>query len=141
MNPLLLDILPWVHQGACCSQLLLLLLGQHLGKQFPDDLVNAAGGLCYGIGHSNGVCGLLTGGSLCLALLAKNDIPTRDSLVHDYAVWFEQYVAPKSVRCEDICASVPGQASLSACGDLLAACWESLCVHANSYDLLSPNTP
>ena len=36
MHPLMLELLPWVRQGYCCSQLLLLLLLQARGRRIPD---------------------------------------------------------------------------------------------------------
>ncbi|MFR8277140.1 MAG: C-GCAxxG-C-C family (seleno)protein [Desulfovibrio fairfieldensis] len=63
MNPLMLELLPMVGQGYCCSQLLILLMLQARDQQNPD-LVRAMQGLCHGIGQSDGPCGLLTGGAL-----------------------------------------------------------------------------
>ena len=61
MNPMMMELLPLVHQGYCCSQLLLLLMLQAQDRQNPG-VVRAAQGLCHGIGQSDGPCGLLTGG-------------------------------------------------------------------------------
>ena len=69
MHPLMMDLLPLVRQGYCCSQLLVQLLVQAQGREVPD-LVRALHGLCHGIGQSGGPCGLLTGGACVLALLA-----------------------------------------------------------------------
>ena len=69
MHPLMMDLLPLVRQGYCCSQLLVQLLVQAQGREIPD-LVRALHGLCHGIGQSGGPCGLLTGGACVLALLA-----------------------------------------------------------------------
>lgn len=78
MNPMMMELLPLVHQGYCCSQLLLLLMLQAQDKQNPG-VVRAAQGLCHGIGQSDGPCGLLTGGACALALVAgkgaENEIP------------------------------------------------------------------
>ena len=69
MNPMMMELLPLVHQGYCCSQLLLLLMLQAQDRQNPG-VVRAAQGLCHGIGQSDGPCGLLTGGACALALAA-----------------------------------------------------------------------
>lgn len=53
MNPLMLELLPMVRQGYCCSQLLILLMLQARDQQNPD-LVRAMQGLCHGIGQSDG---------------------------------------------------------------------------------------
>ena len=75
MHPLMMDLLPLVRQGYCCSQLLVQLLVQAQGREVPD-LVRALHGLCHGIGQSGGPCGLLTGGACVLALLAGARRPT-----------------------------------------------------------------
>ena len=78
MNPMMMELLPLVHQGYCCSQLLLLLMLQAQDRQNPG-VVRAAQGLCHGIGQSDGPCGLLTGGACALALAAgkgaEDEIP------------------------------------------------------------------
>ena len=53
MNPVLMDVLPFVRQGFCCSQLLMLLMLQARGEENPA-LVRSLQGLCHGIGHSEG---------------------------------------------------------------------------------------
>ena len=45
MHPLMMDLLPLVRQGYCCSQLLVQLLVQAQGREVPD-LVRALHGLC-----------------------------------------------------------------------------------------------
>ena len=45
MNPMMMELLPLVHQGYCCSQLLLLLMLQAQDRQNPG-VVRAAQGLC-----------------------------------------------------------------------------------------------
>ena len=60
MHPMMLELLPWVRQGYCCSQLLLLLMLRIMDQESAP-VVRAAQGLCHGIGQSDGPCGLLTG--------------------------------------------------------------------------------
>ena len=55
MNPMMMELLSLVHQGYCCSQLLLLLMLQAQDRQNPG-VVRAAQGLCHGIGQSDGPC-------------------------------------------------------------------------------------
>ena len=93
MNPMMMELLPLVHQGYCCSQLLLLLMLQAQDRQNPG-VVRAAQGLCHGIGQSDGPCGLLTGGACALALAAgkgaEDEIPhpMLTPMLNDYASWF-----------------------------------------------------
>lgn len=84
MNPLMLELLPMVRQGYCCSQLLILLMLQARDQQNPD-LVRAMQGLCHGIGQSDGPCGLLTGGACALALAAGQRRGRRDGPSHAHA--------------------------------------------------------
>ena len=46
MNPVMMALMPWVRQGYCCGQLLILLMLQAMERENPD-LVCAAGGLCH----------------------------------------------------------------------------------------------
>ena len=88
MNPVMMALMPWVRQGYCCGQLLTLLMMQAMERENPD-LVCAAGGLCHGLGHSDGPCGLLTSGALALALAAGtaqdgvSPHPMRTPVIHE----------------------------------------------------------
>ena len=46
MNPMMMELLPLVHEGYCCSQLLMLLMLQARDQENPD-LVRAVHGLCH----------------------------------------------------------------------------------------------
>ena len=151
MHPLMLELLPWVRQGYCCSQLLLLLLLQAREEENPG-LVRAMQGLCVGIGHADGPCGLLTGGACALGLLAgkgaddEDAQPLLEALLNDYAQWFaERTRAYGGTGCDEVApglaaeqgrASVPGQpADPAGCGDLLADCWEKILDLMQTYEL------
>lgn len=149
MNPLLLELLPLVRQGYCCSQLLILLMLQVRDQQNPE-LVRAMHGLCHGIGQSDGPCGLLTGGACALALAvgkgADNETahPMLTPILNDYAMWFYERVNPYGgISCGCIAAGLGavadgeqgGTPDPGACGDLLAECWEKILELAQSYDL------
>lgn len=151
MNPLLLELLPWVRQGYCCSQLLLLLLLQAQGVENPA-LLRAMQGLCVGIGYSGGPCGLLTGGAATLACVAgkgqdtEQPHPLLDALLNDYARWFEERTrAFGGTYCDAVAQglaveqgrAVPaGQTPDPAgCGDLLAECWEKILDLMQAYEL------
>ncbi len=65
MNAVMLELVPWVREGYCCSQLLMLMILRAQGVENPG-LVRAMGGLCHGMGQSGGASGLLTGGAAAL---------------------------------------------------------------------------
>ena len=148
MHPMMMDLLPLVHQGYCCSQLLVLFMSQAMDRECPD-VVRAAQGLCHGIGQSDGPCGLLTGGASALALAAGKGAadetahPMLTPLLYDYAAWFEERTASfGGIRCGQVAAGLGASSGAAgetpnpvACGDLLAECWEKMLELAQSYEL------
>ena len=149
MNALLLDILPQVRQGYCCSQLLFTLAQQLTGVE-DAGLMLAMRGLCHGIGQSGGPCGLLTGGAAVLAWLSstKEDEPhpMLDAMTNEYASWFmERTGAYGGTGCENVSRGLAAEAGaplpeggmppMELCGDLLAECWEKLLDIYDSYGL------
>jgi hypothetical protein len=150
MNPLLLEILPLVRQGYCCSQLLMLLLLQGFGHENPE-LVRAMHGLCHGMGGSEGPCGLLSGGACVLGCVAgrgkegEEPLPSFVPLVAEYQQWFAGRTEPYGgTACFQIMqglsaeTGVPGpvagaQPSPSLCGDFFAECWEKICALSEEY--------
>ena len=134
MNALMLELIPLIREGYCCSQLLVLLVLQQQGVENPG-LVRAAGGLCHGMGQSGGACGLLTGGAAALGYLACKGAageaahPMAEPLINDYAAWFAQHVCTggcRDVSCPSIQEKTGGGADMTLCGALLAECWEKL---------------
>lgn len=154
MHPLMLELLPWVRQGYCCSQLLMLLVLRERGGENPE-LVRAMHGLCHGIGQSGGPCGLLTGGACALALLAGRGAdqeqahPYLTPLLNDYAEWFYarttgygghscSCVAPGLARDAGHAPAGQGEDALPdpmLCGSLLAECWDRLVELCAEYEL------
>ncbi len=150
MHPVLMELLPYVKEGYCCSQLLTLLVLQAQGKE-NQDLVRATHGLCMGLGFSNGPCGLLTGGATALGLLAGHgdaDSPAHPAfmpLINEYATWFYEYTAQYGgYTCDTITSNLGNRNSaasdeqdidLLACGTLLGACWEKIIELADSYTI------
>jgi hypothetical protein len=150
MNPLVLEILPLVRQGYCCSQLLMLLLLQGFGHENPA-LVRAVHGLCYGMGGSEGPCGLLSGGACVLGCLAgrgrdgEEAHPSFVPLVAEYQQWFagrtEKYGGTECFRVMQglgadtgVPAPVAGaQPSPSLCGGFFAECWEKILTLCEDY--------
>lgn len=100
MNALMLELIPLIREGYCCSQLLVLLVLQQQGVENPG-LVRAAGGLCHGMGQSGGACGLLTGGAAALGYLAckgaagETAHPMAEPLINDYAACLPSMYAPE----------------------------------------------
>ena len=147
MHPLLLDLIPKIRQDYCCSQLLLLLMLQSLGKESPE-LIRASQGLCHGLGESNGPCGLLTGGACAISLVCGKGADHEEAhalllpLINDYASWFSKRTeAYGGTGCEDIlkalgaCTPQQGAARMLACGDLLAECWQKIAQLLQDYDI------
>lgn len=149
MNALLLDILPQVRQGYCCSQLLFSLAQQLVGVESPD-LMLTMRGLCHGIGQSGGPCGLLTGGAAVLAWLSTTredePHPMLDAMTNEYAAWFmERTGGYGGAGCENVSRGLAAEAGsplpeggmppMELCGDLLAECWEKLLDLYDSYGL------
>ena len=148
MNPVMMALMPWVRQGYCCGQLLTLLMLQAMERENPD-LVCAAGGLCHGLGHSDGPCGLLTSGAMALALAAGtaqdgvSPHPMQTPVIHEYAAWFYERVASYGgLRCSQIARGLGASSGQQgeepnpvACGELLAECWEKMLELVQNYEL------
>lgn len=144
------DVLPFVRQGYCCSQILLLLALQAQGSENPG-LVRAVSGLCHGLGQSGGNCGLLTGGACVLAYFSgkgsdfEQANPMFDPLINEYATWFVEMTQKKYGGCN--CPQILGEAlsesvrpDMSRCGDMLAQCWEKILELCDSYSI-DPTMP
>lgn len=148
MNPMMMELLPLVHEGYCCSQLLVLLMLQVRDEENPG-LVRAVHGLCHGIGQSDGPCGLFTGGACALALSAgkgaahETPHPMLAPLLNDYATWFYERTGPYGGQsCGQVAAGLGALSGVAgempnpvACGDLLADCWGKIMELVQSYDL------
>ncbi len=102
MNPLLLEILPLIKQGYCCSQLLIHLLLQGAGQE-NHQLIRAMHALCFGMGSSEGPCGLLSGGACVLGCFAgrgeldESAHPSLAPMVDEYLQWFLQKTQGQSL--------------------------------------------
>lgn len=152
MNPLLLEIMPLVKEGWCCSQMLLLLLLQALDRENPD-LVRAVHGLCHGQGDSEGPCGLLTGGACALGCLAgrgtagESAHPSFTPLLSDYRQWFAgRTEAYGGIACFRIMEGLSARTGITRpaagetpnpalCGDLFAECWEKILSLLEAYEI------
>ncbi len=159
MNPLLLELLPYIRKGYCCSQLLMLLLLQSTGEEAPE-LVRAMEGLCHGMGNTEGPCGLLTGGACVLGCVAGRGTEAEDPspmlapLLGEYQQWFASRTdAFGGSACYQISAGLagtpqrgtdatahsggtaPAKPDATACGALLAESWEKICQLLEEYGI------
>ena len=82
-------------QGFHCSQILLMVGLERLGKHNPD-LVRAMTGLANGLGHMGKTCGVLTGAICLLGLYAgrgaaeEQEHPLLTVMVQNLVSWFEE---------------------------------------------------
>ena len=92
-------------QGFCCSQIILILGLDDLGRENPD-LIKAMHGLCGGIGRSGKTCGALTGGVCLIGLNVGKGTPSVlghakiNLMINDLMEWFEEVHG--SLDCEGI---------------------------------------
>jgi len=101
-------------QGFYCSQIILLLGMDLLGKDNPD-LVRSMHGLARGLGDSAEICGALTGSACLLGLYAgkgfpdEEEDPRLDLMVGDLVRWFKSAYIPRfgGIRCEEILSNDP----------------------------------
>lgn len=102
-------------QGFYCSQILILMGLDMLGKSNPD-LVGAAQGLAGGLGFQGELCGSLTGSACLLGLYAGKKVPgdeedpRLDFMIEDLVKWFQSTIGEKygGCRCDDILGKQPG---------------------------------
>jgi hypothetical protein len=106
-------------QGFYCSQILMLMGLDLLGKENPD-LVGAVHGLAGGLGFSGELCGGLTGGACLLGLYAGRKLPgdeedpRLDFMVEDLVKWFKVEIGDKygGCRCDEIIGNQPGNQAI-----------------------------
>jgi len=98
-------------QGFFCSQVLILMGLEQMGKSNPD-LVRAMHGLSNGLGFSGELCGALIGGAALLGLYAGRGTPEQEDdprvvfMVEDLVKWFKAEFTCQfgGIRCEEILA-------------------------------------
>ncbi|MDR2725129.1 MAG: C-GCAxxG-C-C family protein [Candidatus Adiutrix sp.] len=152
MNTLVDEIMLHVSQGYCCSQVLMLLQMRKFGHENPE-LIRAMHGLCYGIGGSEGPCGLLSGGACVFGYLIgrgkdqESAHPSFVPLAADYQQWFavrtERYGGTACFQImEGLSAETgiprPGageQPSPCLCGSLFIECWEKIHALLEEYQI------
>jgi len=113
--------------GYCCSQIMLLLGLEEMGRSNPD-LVRSMAGLCHGMGDCAGPCGVLTGGVCLLALHAGKGLDQEEAderlplLLAELRDWFEQTAQSEfgGISCNAIIGGECGQPDPQRCGSLLS---------------------
>ena len=94
-----------VNAGYCCTQVLVKMALDEEEK-LNEDLLKAVNGLCMGIGSTQKICGVLTGGIVILGLYAgkgkdtEYPKPEYSEMVDQYTEWFESEFG--STECSDI---------------------------------------
>jgi len=124
-----------VNSGYCCTQIMVKMALDEEEKE-NEDLLRAVNGLCMGVGSTQKICGVLTGGIVILGLYAGkgNDIeyPKEEysSMVDEFKDWFELEFG--STECADIigvCSVkdyTTNQEYRLKCGDTLIKSYEKI---------------
>ena len=124
-----------VNSGYCCTQIMVKMALDDEEKE-NEDLIRAVNGLCMGVGSTQKICGVLTGGIAILGLYAGkgNDFEYSNqeysSMVDEYTEWFEAEFG--STECIDIigvCSVMDyttNQEYRLKCGDTLAKSYEKI---------------
>jgi|GEM_PF-48565 len=109
-----LRMLELVQQGFHCSEVLLFMGLDSLGKDNPD-LIRSVSALAGGIGFAGEICGALTGGACVMGLYAGRGTPEEDEdpkmkmMVQELVNWFSQKYGGTygGIRCRDITGDDP----------------------------------
>lgn len=120
-----LKVLELAGKGYCCTQIMVLLALEEMGRDNPD-LVRSAAGLCNGLGDCSGPCGVMTGGLLLLGLYGGKGADMEEAeeslplMLEGFRDWFvdttEQY---GGITCGEILDGNCGQPDAVRCGGLL----------------------
>lgn len=145
MNPLMMEMLPYVSQGYCCSQIMIQLALRTSGEDNPA-LVRSMWGFCLGMGQTGGTCGILTGGIAALSyhvgLSGQPVHPMALPIITDFVDWFNQLaVCARGNTCPAVTGALLGRdhnvdtPDMIACGALLAEGWGKIVELADSYGI------
>jgi C_GCAxxG_C_C family probable redox protein len=124
----MMQLAQYQQQGFYCSQILVLLGLENLGKDDPD-LVRTMHGLAVGLGAGE-VCGALTGGAALLGLYAGKDRagamedPRLKTMLQELVAWFHESYGEQfgGIRCEDILGDDPQ--NRKRCGEMVLGVYE-----------------
>ncbi|MFA6808396.1 MAG: DVU_1555 family C-GCAxxG-C-C protein, partial [Eubacteriales bacterium] len=121
--------------GYRCTQIMMKMALDAEEKE-NEDLLRALNGLCMGVGSTQKICGVLTGGIAILGLYAGkgNDMeypkPEYSRMVDEYTEWFEAMFG--STECSDIIGVctitdyTTNQDYRLKCGDILVKSYEKV---------------
>ena len=124
-----------VNAGYCCTQVMMKMVLDEEGKE-NEDLIRAVSALCMGVGSTQKVCGVLTGGFAILGLYAgkgkdtEYQKPEYSDMVDEYREWFE--AEHGSTECSDligVCTMkdyLTNQEYRLKCGDLMRKGYEKI---------------
>lgn len=140
MNDEMMRMLELYQQGFNCSQILLLLGLEALGKNNPE-LVRAMTGLGGGLGFSGKTCGALTGGVCLLGLYAGRGTPEEREhdrfllMVEELVRWFEEACdAYGGINCADILGEdLANKTVTPRCGSIVSGTYDKV------WDILKAN--
>lgn len=141
MDDQMMRIAHYQQQGYYCSQILVLLGLESLGREAPD-LVRAMHGLAVGLGAGE-LCGALTGGAALLGLYAGRgradelEDPRLTAMLRELVSWFKQtYEEPfGGIRCTEILAGDPQ--NRRRCGQMVTGVYDKVTalLVENGFDL------
>jgi hypothetical protein len=98
-------------QGYCCSQIIMQMGLDGIGKE-NEDLIKAMAGLCDGV-HKGEICGTLSAAICLLYLIDKTEAANLQDEIYD---WFEDSFG--SVKCEELIKGNPLNKAV-VCGGLV----------------------
>ena len=135
MDNIAFEMFKLVNAGYCCTQIMLKMALDEEEKE-NEDLLRAINGLCMGVGSTQKICGVLTGGISVMGLYAgkgnDREYPKVEysSMVDEYTQWFES--AFGSTECSDIigvCTITDYNTNLDyrlKCGDILVKSYQKV---------------
>lgn len=116
--------------GYECSQIMAALLMEMTGEENPE-LIKAMGGLCGGVGYSNGCCGCMAGGCCVLSYFTgkgealEPELPEHKPMLREFTDWFteEMEMEHGGTDCSDITRGNPAN-RVQYCPQIIAASYE-----------------
>jgi len=116
-------------KGYCCSQIMVMLALDEMGRENPD-LVRAASGLCNGLGDCSGLCGVYTGSAVLLGLYGgkgedmEEPVDVLPLMLEELRDWFAEATSQYGgMACKDILDGQCGQPDTARCGGLVSAAY------------------
>jgi len=113
-------------KGYCCSQIMVLLALDEMGRE-NRDMVRAAAGLCNGLGDCAGSCGVFTGAALLLGMQSGKGWDMEDAddklplMLEALRDWFVAATGQYGgTACGDILEGQCGQPDPARCGGLVS---------------------